>query len=216
VERNLSKIFVVFLFLFESLLFAASPESTFETNDDQISSEGKLIIGRTADKFREILGVQVGAYPIHVYFVENLHLGDLVRTGEGEIQGVTMYGEKKGIIEILKHRQSSLARVLSHEVTHVFIREAFGPSSNQFLNEGLAVYFAGQICPVEIRQQMDLFSYKPAPTEMRPYIEGYRFVRAHIKDPKFSEFLKDELKHSCDTLHDLELRWKEWKSLRDA
>jgi hypothetical protein len=190
---------------------------SFDQAKPKVLEDSKQIVAETTGVFEKFTGKQAGANPIQIFVTDHLmSQGQAVRAGQGQVQGVTFYGNDGYIIQISSRRTSSLGRVLAHETTHVLVREVYGKVENTLLSEGFAEYLADQIFPAEVRAQMRATQGKIIPPSMRPYVEGYRFVYNHADDPMFKDFLAVELKNPASSGRDLENRWKEWESNPDA
>ncbi len=177
-----------------------APQATFENTDKETEILGRKIIAITAERFEKITGVHVGKLPVTVRFAEEIVFGDASRVSSGKVQGVTLYDRDSCTIQIAKKRISTFGRVLAHEVTHVFVREAFGQALNRTLNEGLAEYMAAQEFPSEVERDMRNAAAKGfVPQGLRTYVDGHRFCKSFAEDANFAAFFAREIKKSTHT-----------------
>ena len=190
---------------------AIAPQVVFENTDAETEVLGRKIIAITAERFEKITGTHVGKLPVIVKFTDEIVFGDASRISSGRVQGVTLYDRDSCTIQIAKKRISTFGRVLAHEVTHVFVREAFGQAFNRTLNEGLAEYLAAQEFPAEVERDMRNASAKGfVPQALRTYVDGHRFCKHFAEDANFAAFFASEIKKSTYTdFSELKIAWEE-------
>ena len=187
------------------------PQVVFEDADAETEALGRKIVLITAERFEKITGVRVGKLPITVKFTDEIIFGDASRVSAGRVQGVTLYEKDSCTIQIAKKRISTFGRVLAHEVTHVFVREAFGQAFNRTLNEGLAEYLAAQEFPAEVERDMRNAGAKGfVPQALRTYVDGHRFCKHFAEDENFAAFFASEIKKSTHAnFSELKTAWEE-------
>jgi len=182
-----------------------------ENGPPEIQKMAHDIVAETAWRFQQASGVAVGKMPIHVVFVDTVDTGENIRTDSGRVQGVTIYNPETSscTVQIPLRKSSSFGRVLAHEVTHAFVREAYGRVINRTLNEGLAEYMASLEFPSEVRHDLQRARGSGLMLVLRPYVDGQQFCQDHATDPHFGSFLASEFKTSHLTYSQLSKAWKE-------
>ena len=186
------------IFLSASVLPApcrASEKSTgrfpliFEGLSEPEMREAREVYLVTRDRFMQLTGRKVGALPVRVQIVEHLSsVGQASRTVR-QVMGTTVQHGRECQVYISVFRRGSLGRVLAHEFTHTFLREAYGNTSNQALSEGLAEYLSSLSYSAEVNHDLRAASaaYVSAP-KLQPYVEGYNFCLHYADSPHFISF----------------------------
>ncbi len=186
------------------------PPVTFENAASEVVEEAGAIVATALQHFEKVTQRKTGNRPIRVRFVEILSARGMEHLGDGRIQGVTHHEADFSVIEISTRRTSSWGRTLAHELTHVFVREAYGKVANRTLNEGLAEYVAFRIFPSEVSRDLSNAhaSLGPLSPARRPYVEGLRFVAQHASDKRFPNFFESAIKNPNSSYQDLKETWK--------
>ena len=175
-----------------------TPQTPIECDNPQFETEAKDLIAQAAQYFEKLTGQAVGHRAIQIHFVNRPSTGDAIHVGGGDVEGVTFHVKTDSIIEISRKHPDRWKRILAHEVTHVFVQEAFGPVKNRTLSEGLAEYVADNFFPNQVRN--DFYKASNAKfvllvAKLQPYVDGFRFVSQHARDSRFAEFFAIESKN---------------------
>ncbi|MBI4025606.1 MAG: hypothetical protein HY360_11550 [Verrucomicrobia bacterium] len=184
----------------------ASAISFVNANPDDIE-EGRRIAAVVSRLFEQITLHRVGSRSIYVCFSNSMAFGEMSLSGEGRVQGTTVHQANCSTIQISNSRTSSWGRVFAHELTHVFVREAYGRSLNRTLNEGLAEYIAAMLFSSEVRRDLRNATRGPTAAALRPYVEGFRFIAEHVADERLPAFLESEMKTGDGSYRSLREAW---------
>jgi diadenosine tetraphosphatase ApaH/serine/threonine PP2A family protein phosphatase len=147
----------------------------------------------TRERFIALTGRRVGDLPIRVRLVERAAGGEASRTVT-QVMGTAVQRPGECRISISLRRRGSFGRVLAHELTHAFLREAYGRPANKALSEGFAEYLASLSHSAEVNHDMraSASQYASAPS-IQPYVEGYNFCRHYARSPGFMSFFERQL-----------------------
>lgn len=150
--------------------------------------EAREVYRVTRERFTQLTGRKVGAWPVRVRLVEHPSAGQASRTVR-QVMGTAVQRGRECQVNVSLLRRGSLGRVLAHEFTHAFLREAYGPTANQALSEGLAEYLASLGYSAEVNRDLRAASaaYVNAP-KLQPYVEGYNFCLHYAASPYFLSF----------------------------
>lgn len=157
-------------------------------------AQAAVIYREARAQFVRLMGREVGRIPVRVCEVEQLRgRGEASRT-VGQMQGVTAYVGGEIVVQISASRSSSFGRVLAHELTHAFVREAFGAAVNRSLSEGFAEYVASLQFPSEVKHNLRAASFAVARSpKLMPYVSGFEFCSRHAKSLGFAKFFESQI-----------------------
>ncbi len=181
---------------------------TFENAGSDVTEEGEKIIARCAAKFEEITHRKLGEWSINICFEQQIRARGANLTSADHLRGVTTHGSASSTIRIATGQRSSWGRILAHEVTHAFVRNAYGTAVNTTLNEGLAEYMAEQFYASEVHRDLHNAQWGHFSEKLLPYVEGHRFCSEHVEDHEFPEFFAKEIKKGTSSYNCLAYEWK--------
>lgn len=173
--------------------------------------EAREVYRVTRERFTEITGRPVGALKIRVQLVERAMGGEASRTLT-QVMGVTRQSREECRISITPLRRGSFGRVLAHELTHAFLHEAYGRTTNRALNEGLAEYLASLSYSAEVnRDQRAAAANYASAQKLQPYVAGYNFCLHYARDPDFIAFFDRRIYMPDFGFDDLMTAWRREK-----
>ena len=216
-SKPLTLLTILFFLSAASLLKADEKAATsgsnlqvvFENTDSEAAEEGKKIIAQCAARFEEITHRKLSEWTVQIRFEEKIQTRGMALAGHDGLRGVTTHSKTASTIRIAIGNKSNWGRILAHEVTHAFVRNAYGPALNDTLNEGLAEYMAEQLYPSEVHRDMHNASWGRFSEKLLPYVEGHRFCCEHATDRAFPSFFANEIKQGTSSYDCLAYEWKQ-------
>ena len=83
---------------------------------------------------------------------------------------------------------------IAHELTHAFVREAFGAAENRALSEGFAEYLASRFYGAEVNRDIHAASAVVIRNpKLMPYVTGFDFCQSHVEKPGFAKFFESQI-----------------------
>lgn len=208
---------VLFLLSLMAALYAGEAEPsapggtgriTFKNLDSGQEAQAMEVYAAARAHFTRLTGREVGAVPVRICIVDHLGQGEASRTA-GQKLGVTVYLDGESVVQISAAQTRSFGRVLAHELTHAFVREAYGAAVNRPLSEGFAEYIASQNYAAEVNRDIRAASAAMMKNpRLMPYVNGYNFCLHYADRPGFGMFFESQIKTLDFGLGHLETVWK--------
>ncbi len=181
---------------------------SFDNLDPAQEVQAMEVYATARAHFTRLTSREVGEVPVRVRIVERLGRGEASRT-VGQMLGVTVYVDGESVVQISAAQTRSFGRVLAHELTHAFVREAYGTAVNRSLSEGLSEYIASQFYGAEVNRDIRAASAVVMKNpRLMPYVNGYNFCLHHADRPGFGKFFESQIKMPDFGLGHLEAVWK--------
>ncbi|MCC7518777.1 MAG: hypothetical protein IT578_06290 [Verrucomicrobiae bacterium] len=196
-------------------LATPTSRSCFETDGlpADLAAQAEQIYAITRAHFIRLTNREVGRLPIRLRLVENPGGHEALRRGE-KVLGSTVHHADFSEVRVGSEEARSFGRVLAHEITHVFVREAFGRAANRALSEGFAEYVASLSFGAEVRHDMRAaFHPRTRGTRILPYVNGFNFCLHYAEKPAFASFFAEQISLPDFGMSQLLTVW-EWHQAR--